>query len=143
MWEKWAHRFRSNARSRLELWAVPLATCLTDKALTLLGQSAEYWSGDYLQFHEANPLMRPLLALHPVSYTLGSLLYILLWLIPVVLLPKRAALVLSVWVTIAHAQGARTWMFNVFHVPYLLHNSFNLIVAGLLVWALIRTERRL
>lgn len=143
MWGKWAHRFRCNTRSRLELWAVPLVTCLTDKALTLLGQSPEYWNGDYLQVYEANPLVRTLLEIHPGCYSLGSLLYILLWLIPVVLLPKRTALVLSVWVTIAHAQGARTWMYNVFHLPYLLHNGFNLIVAVLLVWAWTQMERRL
>jgi hypothetical protein len=34
-------------------------------------------------------------------------------------------------------------MYNVFQVPYLLHNGFNLIVAVLLVWAWTRMERRL
>jgi hypothetical protein len=140
MWKEWIQMVQWKLRSRFELWALPLATALVDKGLTLFGQSPEYWDGDYLRVHEANPWMRPLLETHPANYLLGSLLYFLLWLIPVVLLPKRAAMVLSVWVTIAHAQGARTWMYNVFDVPYLLHNAFNLVVAILLVWVWARTE---
>jgi hypothetical protein len=49
------------------MWLVTPPTVLwaADISLTLAGQSPAYWSGDYGQAHESNPLAYPLLASSP------------------------------------------------------------------------------
>ena len=50
---------------RLWLVAPPTVLWAADIALTLAGQSSAYWSGDYGQAQESNPLAFPLLASSP------------------------------------------------------------------------------
>jgi hypothetical protein len=84
--------------------------CTADMTLTLLGQPAAYWSGDYGQAAEVNPIAYPLLAYHPVLFIGGGIVWqaavgavVLLW-------RQRFARWLAIGLAIGHAVGGSSWL---------------------------------
>jgi hypothetical protein len=105
-------------RRFLGLCLPPLLFCLLDDALTLLGQSAEYWAGDYARVNEGSPTFHDLLQIHPAAFLLGNLIWILIFVVGIFLLPDALALILSIAVTFGHTAGAATWIWSRFHYGY-------------------------
>lgn len=100
------------ARPGSRWWlVVPLAAALTaDVALTLGGQPAAYWAGDFTLAEEANPIGFELLARSPCLFALAAAG----WLLALALAVLRAPAVGAAWLaggcTLAHALGGCSWL---------------------------------
>lgn len=99
-------------RKRVWLCLPPVIFCLLDQGFTLLNQSGKYWGGRYLEALEANPVAFPLLSQHPLVFVAGLTIWIILFLVLIVLLPVRAAMILSITITFGHLWGAASWVMN-------------------------------
>jgi hypothetical protein len=97
-------------RRRLFGLCLPPATAASlDAALTLRGQSAEYWAGNYAQVNELSPTFHHLLAYHPLAFVAGFLGWMFIFAAMILLLPRTLALAMSLAVSIGHTWGATTW----------------------------------
>lgn len=103
-----------------KIWLIvaPLILCVTDAAVTLMGQPDRYWSDGFSSPNEANPVAGLALAISPVHFVLERTIYILFWCILVLLAPARIAFVISLWVAIAHTVGTFSWIYTVFRWSY-------------------------
>lgn len=99
-------------RIRNPLWRplLPVAVCLTDAGLTLLGQPDSYWQGDYLSVIEGNPLPRWLLEFHPLAFVLVLAGWVLCFSLLILLLPRRWACCAYLAVLFGHSVGAASWL---------------------------------
>ncbi|HEV3258614.1 MAG TPA: hypothetical protein VG013_17190 [Gemmataceae bacterium] len=70
MWHHESFGIAPVIRIRNPLWLplLPATVCLADVALTLHGQPAAYWQGDYHSALEGNPLPRVFLEAHPLAF---------------------------------------------------------------------------
>lgn len=97
------HRF-------LGLCLPPILYCLIDDGLTLIGQPAEYWAGDYSRVNEGSPTFHYLLSIHPMAFVAGAFLWICLFVAILLLLPETLALIMSIAIVFGHTAGAATWL---------------------------------
>ena len=116
----------------LGLCLPPLLFCLLDASVTLLGQSAAYWAGDYLRVNEGSPTFNHLLQIHPLVYVAGIVVWIAIFVGIILLSPDILALIFSIAVTFGHAAGAATWLLWQFHYAYQAVNGLLLVSAVLL-----------
>lgn len=107
----------------------PLAFSALDNALTLVGQSAEYWDGAYRQVNEASPTFHHLLATHPLAFAAGALAWMAVFVGIILLLSDALALVACIAVTFGHAAGAATWVLWRFQFGYQAVNGLLLAAA--------------
>lgn len=120
----------------LGLCVPPLLLCLLDITLTLVGQSAQYWAGDYACVNEGSPTFHHLLRIHPAAFAAGILVWVLVFVSAIILLPNVLAFIASIVVTFAHAAGAATWLLFRFQFGYQACNGLFLasaIVVGVSV----------
>lgn len=110
----------------------PLIFCAFDAAITLVGQSADYWAGDYSAVRETSPTFNHLLQIHPAVFGLGIATWTALFVGLVLLLPDTAALIVSIAVTFGHTVGAATWLFYRFQYGYQMCNALFLASAVVL-----------
>jgi hypothetical protein len=110
----------------------PVALCALDAALTLIGQSAEYWSGDYGRVTEGSPTFNHLLQIHPAAYVAGILVWVAVFVGILLLLPDTLALIVSIAVTLGHTVGAATWLLWRFQFGYQVCNGLFLTSAIIL-----------
>ena len=99
----------ASPRARFWLWLPPLAACWADVAATLLGQGRRYWSGDYCQVTEWNPLARELLRLHPLAFVIAAAASCVLVAAAVMVLNWQLAVAIAFIVTFAHTVAAAAW----------------------------------
>jgi hypothetical protein len=121
-------------KRNIGLCGPPLLLSLVDWTVTLLGQPAEYWAGDYTQANERSPTFFNLLVSHPAAFAAGFFLWIGVFVALIVLLPKTPAMMLSLAVAFAHTNGATSWILP--HAPYPYQTRIALVcltavVAGL------------
>jgi hypothetical protein len=109
----------------------PLALGLVDGSLTLVGQSSFYWQ-DYLAVNEANPVFASLLQVHPVAFLAGAVAWLAMLCTLILVLPRLAALILSIAITFGHTIGSGNWLFNHFELGYHLANGYYLLSACVL-----------
>ena len=120
-------------RSRLVgLCLPPLVLCCLDGALTLWGQSPEYWSGVYAATNEASPTLHQLLQHHPLAFVAGLTLWSTAFISVILLLPDTLALLVSVAITFGHTAGSATWLYWRFEYGYQLCNALFAVSAALL-----------
>lgn len=81
-----------------------------DGTATQLGQSPEYWRGDFTFANEGVTTFNDLLRLHPLAHAAGFLAYALLLCLLILMVPPLLAMVVSFAATIGHAAGAFTWL---------------------------------
>jgi hypothetical protein len=105
-------------RTLFGLCLPPAAAASLDAALTLRGQSAEYWAGKYARVNELSPTFHHLLAYHPLAFVAGFLGWALIFTTVILLLPRTLALAMSLAVTLGHTWGATTWLLHRFHYGY-------------------------
>jgi hypothetical protein len=105
-------------RRLLGLCLPALVFCALDAGLTLFGQSAAYWAGEYRCVSEGSPIPNHFLQFHPIAFAIGILLWAMLFVIIILLMPDVLALIVSIVVTFGHVWGASTWLFFRFQYGY-------------------------
>jgi hypothetical protein len=91
----------------------PIIFSILDEALTLLGQPADYWSGNYEHVLEWNPLANWALRQHPAYFVTGSVVWAALYCTAIICLPANPARVLAFSVQFGHTLGASSWLARV------------------------------
>jgi hypothetical protein len=86
-----------------------------DAAITLYGQSASYWLGDYTAPNEASPTSHWLLTIHPAAFEMGIVLWLAIFVGAMLLVGELVALVIAIAVALGHAFGITTWLMYEFH----------------------------
>jgi hypothetical protein len=97
-------------RHRLGFCLAPAVFCLLDAGLTLHGQPAAYWAGQFGQAVEANPPFLWLLRLHPLGFAAGVLGWLGVLVSLVLLLPEGVVRALAFVALFAHTLGAGSWL---------------------------------
>lgn len=99
-------------RVRNPVWlvALPAAVCLSDVGLTLHGQDAVYWQGDYSDVNEGNPVPRFFLEWHPLAFLALAVVWIACFVIVILLAPRRWAVCLSLALVLGHTVGTCSWL---------------------------------
>jgi len=87
----------------------PIAACLTDLGVTLAGQPAKYWSGDYALVLEGNPIPRWLLQQHPLVLVAVIVAWIFLFVATIARLSKAPAQIVAFAILMGHTFSASTW----------------------------------
>jgi hypothetical protein len=95
---------------RLWLLLPDLGLYAADVALTLAGQPAAYWGGDYSQAVEHNPLAYPILAWHPFGFIGAGLSWAVVFSAVIVLWRNRVSDWIAVLLAFGHAVGGSTWL---------------------------------
>jgi hypothetical protein len=99
-------------RRMLALCLPPLLAGLLDMAVTLHGQSAAYWAGDYAQVNEMSGTLRSWLQMSPIAFLGGAIGLVILFLAILYLLPDTLALIFVIALTIGSCNGASTWLWR-------------------------------
>ncbi len=94
------------------LWIVvpPILLCCLDVGLTLYGQSAEYWSGQYGHVNEMSPSFAKYLAIHPLAFVRMCLVWVGIFSTLIAILPARIGMTISIAVVIGHMAGSASWL---------------------------------
>lgn len=101
----------SNGKRRLLGMGLPfLFVFLLDFGLTLHGQPADYWAGNYACSNEQAPFFRRLYMIHPLAAVAGASAWAALTIGQFVLLPEVLAVILFIFVVVGHIYGAYTWI---------------------------------
>lgn len=95
---------------RIGLCLAPLLPKILDMTLTLAGQCAAYWQGDYSQVAEANPLMRWVLEQHPLGFVAVSLAGMAFYASLLYWLPHKHGRLVAFIIIVVHAYGAASWL---------------------------------
>ncbi len=122
-------------KRKLLLCVPPLALCLLDQTITLAGQSSLYWSGHYAASNEGNPLFNWLLQQHPLAFEAGIVMWIVLFCSLILVLPRLAAMVVSIAIVLGHTWGAATWLCWKVQNGYWITLGLFLASAILIVWS--------
>ncbi len=120
-------------KNRFWLCLPPIVLCLLDGALTLLGQPAQYWGGDFACANEWNPLFAPILQRHPLAFIAGGALSITGFTLAIVYLPIIPAVWVSLGFSMGHAIGAAGW--------FIREGSWGWLAGGVLLVAAERLTR--
>jgi hypothetical protein len=88
----------------------PLVFCLIDSLATLLGQPVDYWQGHYGFAQQTHPWLAMPLESGPGAFGAAVLAWMLVFTTVLCVLPRRAAMVLSSVLVMAHAWGVSTWL---------------------------------
>lgn len=96
-----------------KFWLIlmPFLLCWGDAAVTLIGQPEQYWTDGYSRVNEGNPVARSALGISPIHFVLHSLGYTAIWAGAILLVSPRIALVVSLWVSMAHVIGIASWIY--------------------------------
>jgi hypothetical protein len=81
-----------------------------DIGLTMHGQPAAYWAGDYSRTTEGAPFFRKLFEIHPLAEAAGEALWAGVIVVGLLLLPEVLAVILAVAVVFGHTGGGYTWL---------------------------------
>ncbi len=98
-------------RRRFVALCVPVLFAMAvDGVATQMGQSAEYWRGDFDRVNEMVNTFNDLLRIHPLAHAAGFVAHAALMCGLILLLPRLLALVASLSATMGHTTGAFTWL---------------------------------
>jgi hypothetical protein len=125
-------------RDRLYLWLPPLVMAPLDMGMTLWGQPPEYWGGA-CTLREDNPLAAQLLLI-PAAFLAAGVAWLALVVGLVTVLPRPAALTISVAVSQAHAWAAGNWVRALLPYPHVFLAVLFLASAALVVMACERSR---
>ena len=96
---------------RAPLFLVPcLLLWLFDVIVTLVGQSAWYWAGDFSEAKELNPLFFWFLSKGPEVFIIATVAYIFLLVVILFLVPLRIGIMTTYIASIVHMVGVAGWM---------------------------------
>lgn len=86
---------------------------LLDVILTLAGQSCRYWTGNFSDAKELNPLFLCFLSNGPYIFLVATIAYILLLVAILFLVPLRIATITAYIASIAHLIGTASWILQI------------------------------
>ena len=98
-------------RSHLPLLIAPVFLSFLDCALTMYGQSEEYWNGNWNAVDEMLILARSLISIHPVVWFVAHALWVVLFSVFILVMPRTPAIFVSLLVSIGHGFGANSWAY--------------------------------
>jgi hypothetical protein len=90
----------------------PIILTLLDYGMTLAGQPAAYWAGNYLCVREGSALLRWCLHQHPLVFVVVATAVTGVYCLLIMHWPRRAAHALAAWLMGTHAFGVATWVFG-------------------------------
>lgn len=99
-------------RDHVRMCCGPVVACLCDLTVTLIGQSTEYWSGNWEAVTEGNPIPHWLLMQHPLALCGGIAVWITVFCTAIIRLRRQPAKVIAFIVILGHATAAGTWLLN-------------------------------
>ena len=99
-------------RNHARMCCGPVVACLCDLTVTLTGQSAEYWSGNWAAVTEGKPIPHWLLTQHPLALCGGIAVWIAVFCTAILRLRPQPARVVAFVVMLGHATAAGTWLLN-------------------------------
>ena len=121
-------------RDHARMCCGPVVACLCDLTVTLTGQSAEYWSGNWTAVTEGNPIPHWLLTQHPLALCGGITVWITVFCTAILRLRSQPARVVAFTVMLGHATAAGTWLLNM--KPWgILYAGSMLVLLKLIDWA--------
>ena len=107
---------------------------LCDGSITLYGQPAAYWAGDFSLANEAFPAFNWALQQHPGVFILQSLAWAVVFCLLILLLPDFLSEVTCVALVQGHTWGVMTWLVYTLQLNYYLCLLFFLCIAIVLVF---------
>lgn len=96
----------------------PIILCLIDSTITLVGQSAKYWQGNYFVANEECPPMRAMLQTHPLAFEAVIFAWIIAFVVVILLVPRWLGRSLSIALLLGHTWGTYTWLSYRFNHGY-------------------------
>jgi len=97
-------------RRLIGLGLPPILFFAVDMGMTLSGQPAEYWAGNYSKFNEVSPALASWLSISPLVFVAGCAGIAVVTIALVLLLPEILALVGSIAGVMGGTYGASTWL---------------------------------
>jgi hypothetical protein len=110
----------------------PMLIGILDGSITLVGQPAEYWAGNYSRAVEGNPTFYGMMIISPWAAVALFAIWMGLCVGLILLLPDTLALIVSIAVTLWHSVGAATWLLFHFRCSYQTCDALFLFTAVLL-----------
>jgi hypothetical protein len=124
-------------------WCVPATVfCAADGFITLCGHPPAYWSGDFSQVREGNPLAAWLLTVHPLAFAAAGVPYLLVVVGAILTAPRRWAAGVAIGVAVAHAFAVSLWCQALFREPLLPSAAVGLVLLALAALTLWRGRER-
>jgi len=105
-------------KSKVWFCIPPIVLCLIDSTITLIGQSAEYWQGNYELANEGCPPMCVMLQMHPLAFEGAIFAWIFAFVAVLLLVPRWLGRSLSIAILLGHTWGTYTWLEFRFHYGY-------------------------
>jgi hypothetical protein len=124
----------SGYRRRLWLVVTPFLLAVLDHAVTLMWQPPGYWSGHYDRANEGNSVYARLLASHPAAFEAAMIAWIGIFVLLILVTPRRVALTIALAVSLGHAWGLSTWLGARLNSGYWWSLALFLATASLTVW---------
>jgi len=81
-----------------------------DIGMTMYGQPAQYWAGDYSRTTEGAPFFRKLYEIHPLAAIAGNGLWAAIIVTWILLMPEVVAVILAIAIVFGHTAGGYTWL---------------------------------
>jgi hypothetical protein len=81
-----------------------------DIAITLYGQSNEYWKGDFSQTIEGNPIAHWILRFGPIPFAIFATTWASIIIFAIITFSQRYSVGLSLMLVICHAIGFGSWL---------------------------------
>jgi hypothetical protein len=129
--------------SKQQLWlCLPLSiSYVADVAVTLLGQSPEYWSGAYYDVNEGNPLSSWFLSIHPLAYIAYFIGCLAFGIFCVAVFPTGIGKFLATLCFLFHTVGTYSWLRDYFHIGYWERVIILFIFAAIFTFAYSKAEQ--
>lgn len=125
-----------NLRSRLWLCLPVVTMGAIDASVTLYGQPASYWQGDYTSCNEANGPLALALSLRPAMFVVAISLELLLLCLIILLCRPRIAQIVTLWSVFAISACVFDWLRFCLLLPLPLAISMLLFPASLAWFAI-------
>ncbi|MEM7391565.1 MAG: hypothetical protein AAF492_04385 [Verrucomicrobiota bacterium] len=122
-------------RHRLWLCLPFVSVALVDVGVTLHGQEAAYWAGDYSAFNEASPIFAWALAMHPLVFVAEFAVWCLVFSLVLLVLPRLLSEIVALALVSGHTWGATTWLLWRYEVGYWLCIAFFVFTATVFIFS--------
>lgn len=136
------YRMQPDWRNGRLWWLAPASVpFVADASLTLVGQTSEYWAGDYGVAVEANPIAHPLLVRSPWLFASLAVVWLAIFSAVIVFWRHPAAKWMAVLIAVAHAIGGASWVTRVGPRGLLAAGAYIALAAQTAGWCWQRAAR--
>ena len=111
-----------------------------DVTLTLIGQSPQYWAGDYSKAREGNPLAEPLLTWNPWAFAAAASAWVVALVVVLHFWKHRFAEWVALVAFAGHTFGGAAWILNL--VPHGLAFAVLYVAAMIGLWSRFNRPQR-